>query len=209
MNSQLDKVFAFLAQLSAQRFLLLIVGVAAFYYFSPLYDSGAQMLLNISKVQGDLVKEKEKEKETDQVLKEKENVEALNSDLDSQIQNASLQLPRDLPESQIAKEIDLIAKASGLKISKRENGLPKSDNIVEVLPLTVRGQGTYSEVTLFFYYISSLKRITRVSTFNLEPIINKKVGPGYTGDLTFSAEVISYRYLGETSNDKNPAKGRP
>lgn len=208
MNGGLEKVFQFLALLPQQRLIMIAVGVSALWYFSPMYNDGSGIRTNIARLQADLVKEKEKEKETDQALKEQEAVTAANTDLDSQITNASLQLPRDLPDSQIAKDIDVMAKASGLRISKRENGVTKTDNIVETIPMMIRGQGTFSEVTLFFYYVSSLKRITRVTNFFVEYGVSpNKKDYNYSGELNFTAEIVSYRYVGDKGEEKKPTTG--
>lgn len=192
MNPRLQGFLQRLANLSSRSLLVAVIMAGGLYYMM-YFTNGKTQKAQLVAVQGELQAEQTREKQTDQALKEREQVLSANTDLDSQIKNASQQLPRELSDAAVNREIDSLARTSGLRILSKEPRSVRKDDMVEISPIFVRGEGTFSEITLFFYYIASLKRITRVASFRITPV-NRQAG---SGSLQFETEILNYRSLPE------------
>lgn len=186
MNSFLIRV----AALSLQKALFVGLGLTAFWYFS-MFDDGQSLQNRIDKTAADIKIEKNKEKDADAALKEITMVKASLGSLADQFKIVSAQLPTDIQMSEIIRTVDKVSKATGLNVKTKEPKNSIKQDLVEVLPLSVSAEGSYSEVTSFFYYLSSLERIVRVKGFKMTaPTDIRK-----SKKLQLAAEVVSYKFV--------------
>jgi Tfp pilus assembly protein PilO len=190
MNNFLIKLAGF----SYQRAFIFSL-MAAGLYWGTLYDDGSNLDARAVTVQKQLQEEQKKSNESDAALKERDLVKNAVSGLNQQFEIASQQLPSEISASEILKSIDTISRSTGVSIKSKEPRGTKKEDILEMMPLHVIVQGTYSEITMFLYYLSSMERITRVTNFTFSQPLPTDQKPAKVGALVFDGEIVSYRYL--------------
>jgi type IV pilus assembly protein PilO len=191
--------------MDARRLLILAGIVTAFYYFT-LFDDGGSIDQRSLQIQQQLSEEQKKVGESEKAIKRVEQIRASLASLHEQFKVAAQQLPEEIKASEILKTVDTLAKSAGVSIKVKEPREAKKEEIVETLPLHIRLQGSYSEVTMFLYYISIMERITRITSFTMQPaptLLGVKSKPG---TLAFDGEIMSYRYTGEAPKDGGKKK---
>jgi Tfp pilus assembly protein PilO len=192
-----------LAGFSYRRALVFAV-VAAGVYYGTLYDDGSSLDSRMVQLQKQLDEEQKKSRESDAALKERDLVKNAVAGLNQQFEIASQQLPSEISASEILKSIDTISRSTGVSIKSKEPKGTKTEDILELMPLKVVVQGSYSEITMFLYYLSSMERITRVTNFTFSqanPVDSRTAAPGV---LIFDGEIVSYRYL---ASSQKPVQG--
>jgi len=203
----MNKILVRLAEMEMQRAFILAVIVGAGFYFM-VFDGGEEQDKRIQVLQGQLEEQERKVKESDAALKKLTDIRASIDSLHEQFRKASQQLPSDLKAAEIIRTVDTLARSAGVILKGTEPRQSIKEDIVEKFPLHVQLQGTYSEITLFLYYLSIMERITRVGSFTMEnpATIDSKTKEG---SLKFEGEILSYRYIAEANPMKGPGVPAP
>ncbi len=197
MNSILLK----LAQMNNQKAMILAFIATATFYFM-FFDSGSSFDQRLAQLQTQLDEQNKKVKESEVALKKLEQIRSSISSLHEQLKIVSNQLPSEVKASEILKTVDILARSAGVSVKSTEPRAIVKENIVEKIPLHVKLQGTYSEITMFLYYISIMERITRINNFSLANVSVEEEARVKTGSLNFEGDIVSYRYIAETSKFK-------
>ncbi|GIL18049.1 MAG: hypothetical protein BroJett040_18000 [Oligoflexia bacterium] len=177
--------------------------VAGFYYFA-FFNDGSAIDKRIEQLQTQLKQEEAKSKESDEALKEVDAARNSVGILNEQFKTAAQQLPSEIQPAEIIRSVNVVARSAGVVLKTTEPRQTKRDDIVESMPLKVVIQGSFSELMMFLYYVSSMERIMRVTTFTIAPPPNEKIP---TGEVIFDGEILSYKYLGDQkAGEKNDVK---
>ena len=208
MSQQIDRILGFFARVSMVS-LLMMMGFSTGFYYLAFFDDGSSLKKQIAKATDDLKKEKDKEKITDDSLKERDVVVAAIAESNNAIAAITQQLPQELGVAEILRGIDAIAMSTGVKIVKKEPRTSKTDELVEAIPLSIKAEGKFSELTTFIYYISSLNRLTRVNSFaftEYKKQSSRDKKEVESDILSFDSEIVSYRMLTEQERAEAEAK---
>ena len=189
MRAIINSAFARLAGLNMRTVLMISMVVGGIYYFM-YYDDGSRLQKELDEKEAAAKVEEGQRKVSEDALKQLDQVRTSVGALSDQFKNVSQQLPSEIQMAEIVRSVDIVAKSSGVSIKLKEPQIPVAKQIIEEIPLTLKMEGSFSEVTMFIYYISSLERITRVRNFSIVSI------PG-ANRLKFDGSVISYRYIGD------------
>lgn len=183
-----------IAMMSSRNLLIGCLAVGGAYYYL-IYNDGSAEKAQIAAATAEIQKEEAKAKDAENALKEVEKIRAAVATLSDQFVIVSKQLPAQYNMPELIRSIDAIARASGVSIKLKEPKTPKAekDAIVETMPVKVVLEGQFSEIAMFFYYIASLERITRVKNFSMNMPVN---GDIRRTRLYVDAEVLSYRFVG-------------
>jgi type IV pilus assembly protein PilO len=178
-----------------------------------MYNDGSQIEASIQKVQADIQVEEGKAHEAEAALKEVERVRAAVGALGEQFRVVSQALPSEVQMADIIRTVDTVSKTAGVSIKSKEPQAVINHDYYEEIPLKISMQGTFSEITMFLYYISSLERVMRVKSF----VISVPQAQGYShqanplspvGHLAFEGQIESFRFIPENAvkPGANPAK---
>ncbi len=184
------------------RLASLSIGKTAFFglllggllYMSPFYNDGSSLRDDLAKINAQVREQEEKEKATDIALKEVENVRTKVGNLSDQFKLVSQALPTEIQMSDIIRVVDMVSRTSGVSIKSKEPRPIRNRDFYEEIPLKITLEGSFSEITLFLYYLASKERIMKANNFSI-------VAPTVTdrhpsGRLVFEGQVVSYRFLG-------------
>lgn len=186
----MDNVLIRLAALSIQKSLMIGLLLTGFWYFA-LFDDGSILQGRIGRAQAELTTEQAKEKESDRALKEISTLQEAIANLADQFKSVSERIPTNIQMSEIIRTVDKVSDATGLSLKSKEPKKSSKQDLIEVLPLTVTAEGSFAEITSFFYYISTLERVVRVRGF-------KMVGPTdlkKNRTIQMSGEIVSYKFI--------------
>jgi len=189
----LTEFFIKLSSLSRTSILVLSVGVT-FLYYSLLYDDGSSLKEAISNAEKELALEREKEKESDFALKEVEIVRSSLEALTQQFNVVSAQLPRDLQMAEVIRIVDSISKLSEITIRTKEPKTTIKEQVIEVLPIQITADGTFSQLIKFLYYVTAIERIFRVQSLNIQ---SEEDGKAKNATIRVRVDIASYRFVPE------------
>ncbi len=198
MNPALIRI----ATLSINQAFIGSIVVAAFYYFT-MFDDGSALDAQALVAKQQIDAERTKEKESDQALSRIKALRESYNALSEQFKVVSTQIPTDLQMSEIIRTVDTMAQTSGIVIKTKEPRSPQREDVLETLPIRVTAEGTFSEIAMFIYNLSTIERIYRVRSFNITGPSDPK-GPN---KLKIDAELASYRFTG-SEPAPSPAGGR-
>lgn len=203
MNPYLAKI----AALSNGKALALGLVVTLFYY-QMIYDDGEKYRKQIDAQGKELAVEREKEGETDRAIARRNQLKESFEALAEQYKIVSKQIPADLDSALVVKTVDTMAKTSGITVKSKEPRTAVREEILEVYPIRVTAEGGYSELTMFFYNLSTSEHVFRVRNFTFQGPDEKK-GSG-ARKLSMDAEIASFRFIGvdDTKNAKDPSKAK-
>lgn len=171
-------------------------GILTFLYYTALYDNGAAIDTQIAGIQTQIDTEKQKERESALALDRIKQLRESYALLTDQFKIASSQIPVEIQMSDIIRTVDLMAKTSNVIIKTKEPKQTLREDIIEIFPLRVVAEGGYSDLTKFFYNLSTIERIFRIRNFNiLAPADTSK-----SRKLSLEVELASYRFVG--ANEK-------
>lgn len=194
----INNVILRLSLMHPRQALIFGVMATAFWYFF-LFNDGSLIEANIQSTVQELESERLKEKESDAALKEIATVQAAIASLSEQFRIVSAQLPRDIQMAEIIRTVDKVSQATGLSVKVKEPKPTIRQDVIEVLPLQVTAEGSFSEVTMFFYYLSTIERIVRIKSFAMSTPSESK--PGTKLDLR--ADVVSYKFVPAVEKPRN------
>jgi Tfp pilus assembly protein PilO len=186
----MNNLFMRLASFSSKQVLIFAVLAGVAYYFL-LFDDGSLLSTKLAGVDTQLAAEKAKEAESDVALKEVASVQASVGALSEQFKTVSAELPADLQMAEIIRTVDKVAEATGLSVKSKEPKPTMDKDVIQVVPLHVLAEGNFNEITMFFYYLSTIERIVRVKSFVMTtPQDFKK-----SSRVSLEADVVSYKFL--------------
>lgn len=200
----MNPFLARIASLSTGKALVICL-IATGLYYQMGYDDGARPRKQIADYRKDLDVEIEKEKETDRALNRRQQLEQSYKALSEQFQIVSSQIPADLDSAEVIRTVDTMAKTSGITIKSKEPKAAQREDILEAYPIRVTAEGSYSEMTMFFFNLSTIERVYRVRAFTFQVPEDKK-NPGRK--MTMDAEISSFKFVGPEQEDPKKAKNR-
>jgi Tfp pilus assembly protein PilO len=186
----MNNVLLRLAALSSQKAMIYGVMLTVAWY-SLVFDNGSALEGKLATLERDVQTEQAKEKESEIALKEIATVQASVGALSDQFKMVSAQLPTDIQMAEIIRTVDKVAQTTGLTVKTKEPKPSVKQDVIEILPLRVTAEGSYSEITMFFYYLSTIERIVRVKSF----VMSASSDPRKSSRLTLDADVVSYKFI--------------
>lgn len=189
MKAAINSAIARLAGLNMRTILMISLVIGGIYYFM-YYDDGGKLQKDLADRDAVAKQEDSQRKISEDALQQLEQVRTSVGALSDQFKNVSQQLPSEIQMAEIVRSVDIVAKSSGVSIKLKEPQKPLAKQIIEEIPLMLKMEGSFSEITMFIYYVSSLERITRVRNFSIVSMPN-------SNRLRFEGSVISYRYIGD------------
>lgn len=198
----INNVLIRLAVMTMQKVAIIGVALAVVYYFT-MYNDGSTIETQIQKVQADIQQEEAKAQQAEAALKEVERVRAAVGALGEQFRVVSQALPSEVQMADIVRTVDTISKTAGVSVKSKEPQPVINHDYYEEIPLKISMEGTFSEVTMFLYYISSLERVMRIKSFVISVPqsnsgVNSPLAP--VGHLSFDGEIESFRFIPEKAS---------
>lgn len=190
MNPYLMKI----ASLTINQAFIAGLIIGALYYFT-MFDDGSSLDQQAMTMKQQIDAERTKEKESDQALTRIKQLRESYAALTENFKVVSTQIPNDMQMSEIIRTVDTMAKTSGITIKTKEPRLPLKEDLLETLPIKIQAEGSFSEITMFIYNLSTIERIYRVRSFNIS-------GPPDIRNLSklkIEAELASFRFTGSDS----------
>jgi type IV pilus assembly protein PilO len=197
----INNVLLRLAVMTMQKVAIIGVALAVVYYFT-MYNDGSTIETQIQKVQADVQQEEAKAQQAEAALKEVERVRAAVGALGEQFRVVSQALPSEVQMADIIRTVDTISKTAGVSVKSKEPQPVINHEYFEEIPLKISMEGTFSEVTMFLYYISSLERVMRIKSFVISiPQGNGNRSPlSPVGHLNFDGQIESFRFIPEKAS---------
>ncbi len=183
-----------LVKIASLRFNQAVVfaGILTGIFYYTMYDDGSVQDVRNQGLRQQIDAERLKEKESDQALDRIKQLKDSYALLTDQFKIASSQIPVEIQMSDIIRTVDLMAKTSNVTIKTKEPKATLKEDIIEVFPIRVIAEGGYSDLTKFFYNLSTIERIFKIRSFNIQaPTDTKK-----SQRLTLEVELASYRFIG-------------
>jgi type IV pilus assembly protein PilO len=198
----MNKLYDFFANMSSQK-MLIIAGLLGGIYYMTIFDDGSALETQLNQIKSEIAVEAEKVTRSEQAKKEVEEVRMQVGALGEQFKIVAQKIPPEVQMADVIRLVDGVAKSAGVSIKSKEP-LPRlSKDYFEEIPLKITLEGSFSEITMYLFYISSLERIMRVRDFRLDiPPGNSSQNSmnSFGGLLRFEGEILSYRFLGDTSS---------
>jgi type IV pilus assembly protein PilO len=188
-----------LAGLTMQK-ILIFSGVLGVLYYFMIFDDGSAIEANIAGVEQQIRDEENKAKEAESASKEFERVRASVGALSDQFKTVSQQIPSEVQMSEFIRAVDSVSRAAGVATRSKEPRQPINHDFYESIPLKIELDGSFSEVTMFLYYIASMERLMKVKNFVITTPTEAQLALRNGGRLSFSGEIISYRFLGDKAS---------
>jgi Tfp pilus assembly protein PilO len=208
MNGVIKGLIIRLSGMDKNKILLgAVVGTFLFWYMTSGGSDTLDAELATTKLALDA--EKKSQAESEKAIKERDLIRASLATLGARFDTASKQLPSEIHNAEVLKFVSELAHSAGVNIRENEPKEPVRDDIIERIPLRVAGRGSFAEITNFFYYIASKEKIARVQKFVINSDLDKKEDRSpIRGNvaLTFEAEVVSYRFVGDEKPSKEVKK---
>lgn len=203
MAAKLDSV----ARLSGTKILMVGVGLTALYYFAVFPDMAA-IETSTAAIQQTLNEEKQKQNVTLKAQKRQEELRQELADLSSRFAETSNRLPTEVNSSILNKQINDIAKISGGALKEIAPRTPVMKDFIEQIPVEVGITGTYGEIVLFLYHLSTSERIAKIGTFEM---LGTGV-PSRTKDrgtlINFRGSILSFRFVPEAVKSTEAEAGQ-
>ncbi len=168
---------------------ILISAILGLIYFVQSFDSGSRLDEKYQSLKAEFESEATKAKETESTLKVKEEVLAETTEASSKYDDIVAKLPTEVNPAEVLMMVDSLAKAAGVEVKSKEPRPPIKSDVVDQLPLRVVIEGRFTDLMIFFYYVSTLQRITSINSVIIQPLSVAK-------DIKLKAEAIlmSYRF---------------
>ena len=195
----MNKLFETLSGFSIGKTFVIGLGVAGLYYMM-MYNYGSAIETQINQVQGQLQAELQKKQETEQTLKQAQEMQEKVGRLGQQYQEISKRLPSVLFSIDINKSIDSFARSAGVSVKIKKPAENVKTEVVEEVPVDVTLEGTYAELAQFTYFVSAAERMSRVKNVTISEAVP---GPGVNArKLKFEGQVVGYKLAPEGEKKK-------
>jgi type IV pilus assembly protein PilO len=198
----MNKIYNFFAGLTSQK-MLIIAGIVGGIYYMALFDDGTALETQLNQLKNEISVENEKVTRSDKALLEIEEVRMQVGALGEQFKVVAQKIPAEIQMAEVIRMVDGVAKSAGVSIKSKEPMARISKDYFEEVPLKLTFEGSFSEITMYLFYISSLERIMRVRDFKIEMPAGSGRDPlnEFSGSLRFEGEILSYRFLGESNQN--------
>jgi Tfp pilus assembly protein PilO len=177
-----------LAFITSKQLAILVIGVAVVFYFSPLYDDGSSLEIQITQLKSTITEAEEKKIKTQQILSERDRLQEILSKLTEQYEDLSRRIPTELSSSEVNRVINELIQSAKLKSLSRKPLTEMNIGILDEIPFELELQGTFSSIGHFLYLVSTLERVMLVKSI----IINTN-GKSYDKFLTLKTKVAAYK----------------
>ncbi len=201
MNDLMEK---FIKLPSSQKLAIVVVLyvaiVGAFWYF--LYTPKAEELNQLTVASRKLKDERRKTQSiADNLEKFKQEVEALNEDLNRAVK----ELPNNREITQLLKRISRIGKKIGLEFLLFQPLPEVPEGFYAQVPVKIEVSGSYHEIAMFFDRIGKLSRIVNVNNIQMGSPTER----GGKIILKTSGRITTYRFIDKAEQEKmNKGKKR-
>lgn len=193
----MNKFFDTLAAQEIGKILIMGLALTAFYWYF-VYDDGSALDARMAGLNQELTEEENKKKDTDNTLKQVQEMQEKVGQLSQKYQEISRRLPAVLFSIDINKAIDDFARNSGVSVKQKRPGENVKKEVVEEVPVEVSLEGTYAELAQFAYLVSSAERMARVKNVTItQPELNSK-------KLKFEGQVVGYKLAPEKKPEPAP-----
>lgn len=183
----------------------LVIGLGlAFLYYQTAFNDGSQIEAQMASLAAQIEEETVKKKETERLIEEESKMRAEIGTLGEKFNVAAKKIPVDFKSQEFIDMVTDLAKKSGTFLSTIEPLPMEARANYDELKIKVGLKGTYSNLTLFLYYIASVERISNIINFNYRILeaqgsdVDTKSG----GTIQMDAEISSYRFR---QNKEKPA----
>jgi type IV pilus assembly protein PilO len=181
----MNKIFETLAAQEMSKILLGALGLAVFYWYF-MYNDGSLITAQIAGINEQLKVEENNKKDTDNTLKQVQEMQEKIGQLSQKYQEISRRLPAGLYSIDINKSIDDFARGSGVSVKSKKPGENVRGEIVEEVPVEVTVEGTYAQLSRFAFLVSTAERMSRVKNV----VITNTEDPKR---LKLTANVVGYK----------------
>ena len=200
----MNKYILTLANMSIQKiFVLSLMLLGLYYALADVGSRGVAIDVQSATVIVDIDKEKAKLVETERLVKkalsQKEAVEALGE----KFKSSSKQLPPKVSTTEIMRSIDALARMSGVFVIGKEPGSLFRSGILNLYPIKAELRGTYSELVMFMFHLTSLEKVTRVDKFSIAKL-ETDTNNAKVGQLLMNISILSYEYDGSNEKQDQP-----
>lgn len=195
----MNKFFDTLAAQEIGKILIMGLALTGFYWFF-MYNDGSSIDAQVAGLAQQLTEEENKKKDTDNTLKQVQEMQEKVGQLSQKYQEISRRLPAVLFSIDINKAIDDFARNSGVSVKQKKPGENIKREVVEEVPVDVSLEGTYAELAQFAYLVSNAERMSRVKNVVISgaDLANKR--------LKFEGQVVGYKLAPEKKSEVTPEK---
>lgn len=186
----MNKFFETLAAQEVSRILIIGLGLTAFYWYF-LYNDGSAIIAQIGALNEQLTIEETKKKDTDNTLKQVQEMQEKIGQLSQKYQEISRRLPATLFSIDINKSIDDFARSSGVSVKSKKPGENARGEVVEEVPVEVTLEGNYAQLSRFTFLVAAAERMSRVKNVVIS------TSPEDPKHLKFSGNVVGYKLAPE------------
>ncbi|KYG67405.1 hypothetical protein AZI86_10475 [Bdellovibrio bacteriovorus] len=186
----MNKFFETLAAQEFSKVLMIGLGLTVFYWYF-LYNDGSQITAQIMAMNDQLAAEEVKKKDTDNTLKQVQEMQEKIGQLSQKYEEISRRLPATLFSIDINKSIDDFARGSGVSVKSKKPGDNVRGEVVEEVPVEVTLEGTYAQLSRFAFLVGSAERMSRVKNVVISTL------PEDPKRLKFSGNVVGYKLTPE------------
>jgi Tfp pilus assembly protein PilO len=173
------------------------------FYYLNYYDSGKVLSIKVAKLNEQIHEQEAKKKKVDAALKKEVETKKKLSLLREKYEQMYRKLPTELASSDVLRSLQSLSKASGVKIKSLEPKNKVNQEIIELEPINISIEGTFTEISKFIYYISTFDRIMMFSNFRIS--FNKIDNKGKV-KLFLDGVINNYRFIGDQVTTKQEAK---
>ncbi len=174
---------------------LIILGIGfalgAAYYFTSVEETLRRSEMIHKKIEQQIFKQQGEVDAAKAVAKNREKFEDELNFVSDRLKAALEYLPIDLNAQDILGKLNSEAQAAGVKLISIRPGATRSEKFYEEVSVDVELEGGFSQLTLFLSYISKIKRIVRIRSYELKP---KDIIDGIP-ILRLKGVLVAYRYI--------------
>lgn len=182
----MNKFFETLAMQEISKVLIIGLGITAGYWFF-MYDDGSMLDSQIAGISSELTAEEAKKADTDNTLKQVQEMQEKVGQLSQKYQEISKRLPANLYSIDINKSIDDFARGSGVSVKSKKPGENTQGEVVDEVPVEVVLDGNYAQLSKFTFLVSSAERMSRVKNVVIT------TNPEDSKVLRFTGMVVGYK----------------
>lgn len=184
MSSSIGNIFSQITYPKAIGLSLLVGGL---YY--QVYDDGSKLKSQIADIDANIMAEEEKKKETDKIKAEEKAIKDEVGALAEKFKDVTARFPINLKSDEIISTINTIAASVNVRVTsvKKESIEPK--DLYEEIPLSLEFSGTFNNLLLLMFRISTLEKVTNLGDFEFS-----NEHDNYDGLIKLSTRIIGYKY---------------
>lgn len=193
----MDKYYILISGQTMNKILGAALLLTAVYYMT-MYNDGTSNRATLAAVSEQLQAEEVKKEETDQALKQVQEMKDKIGTLSSKYEEISKRLPEALYSIDLNKGIDVFARQSKVVVINKRPGENKVGEVIEEVPVEVVIEGTYGQIATFAYQIASAQRMSRlrdivVTVVPTDDPNNTKTTKATEVKLKLEGRVVGYK----------------